>query len=226
MLIPAADVIDPSSSALAAGLGITSVADDPQVIAYIDELNADLEERFSQVVATVPVDLDGERNHVRTRVTNLSRLICAAMTNETGADFTIINGGGIRASIAAGDVTLGDINNVLPFTNTVTVCEITGAQALEALEFGYSMVPESNAAFSQSDLRVAYDASAEPGHRITRVRLFDGSLLDPEATYTVATNDFMAAGGDGYTMFGRVVQEGRQLNEVFADYLAMLYPVK
>ena len=226
MLIPAADVIDPSSSTLAAGLGITSVADDPQVIAYIDELNADLEERFSQVVATVPVDLDGERNHVRTRVTNLSRLICAAMTNETGADFTIINGGGIRASIAAGDVTLGDINNVLPFTNTVTVCEITGAQALEALEFGYSMVPESNAAFSQSDLRVAYDASAEPGHRITRVRLFDGSLLDPEATYTVATNDFMAAGGDGYTMFGRVVQEGRQLNEVFADYLAMLYPVK
>ena len=226
MLIPAAGVIDPSSSALAAGLGITSVADDPQVIAYIDELNADLEERFSQVVATVPVDLDGERDHVRTRVTNLSRLICAAMTNETGADFTIINGGGIRASIAAGDVTLGDINNVLPFTNTVTVCEITGAQVLEALEFGYSMVPESNAAFSQSDLRVAYDASAEPGHRITRVRLFDGSLLDPEATYTVATNDFMAAGGDGYTMFGRVVQEGRQLNEVFADYLAMLYPVK
>ena len=226
MLIPAADVIDPSSSAIAAGLGITSVADDPQVTAYIDELNADLEKRFSQVVATVPVDLDGERDHVRTRVTNLSRLICAAMTYETGADFTIINGGGIRASIAAGDVTLGDINNVLPFTNTVTMCEITGAQVLEALEFGYSMVPESNAAFSQSDLRIAYDASAEPGHRITRVRLFDGSLLDPEATYTVATNDFMAAGGDGYTMFGRVLQEGRQLNEVFADYLAMLYPVK
>lgn len=226
MLIPAADVIDPSYSAIAAGLGITSVADDPQVTAYIDELNADLEKRFSQVVATVPVDLDGERDHVRTRVTNLSRLICAAMTYETGADFTIINGGGIRASIAAGDVTLGDINNVLPFTNTVTMCEITGAQVLEALEFGYSMVPESNAAFSQSDLRIAYDASAEPGHRITRVRLFDGSLLDPEATYTVATNDFMAAGGDGYTMFGRVLQEGRQLNEVFADYLAMLYPVK
>lgn len=224
MLIPASEIIDPSTSALAKSLVITYVADDPQVTAYIDQLNADLEARFSQVVANVPVDLDGEREHVRTRVTNMSRLICEAMTAETGADFTIINGGGIRASIAAGPVTLGDINNVLPFTNTVTVCEITGAQVLEALEYGYSMAPESNAAFSQSDLRVVYSRFAEPGERIRRVLLPDGTPLEADATYTVATNDFMAAGGDGYTMFGRVVQEGRQLNEVFADYLARIYP--
>ena len=173
MLIPASEIIDPSTSALAKSLGITYVADDPQVTAYIDQLNADLEARFSQVVANVPVDLDGEREHVRTRVTNMSRLICEAMTAETGADFTIINGGGIRASIAAGPVTLGDINNVLPFTNTVTVCEITGAQVLEALEYGYSMAPESNAAFSQSDLRVVYSRFSEPGVRIPRVLLPD-----------------------------------------------------
>ena len=224
MLIPASEVIDPSTSALAQSLGITSVADDPEVIAYIDQLNAELEQRFSEVVANVPVALDGEREHVRTRVTNLSRLICEAMTAETGADFTIINGGGIRASIAAGEVTLGDINNVLPFTNTVAVCEITGDQVYEALEYGYSMAPESNAAFSQSDLKVVYSRFDEPGSRIRRVLLPDGTPLDRNATYTVATNDFMAAGGDGYTMFGRVVQEGRQLNEVFADYLAQIYP--
>lgn len=224
MLIPASEVIDPSTSALAQSLGITYVADDPEVIAYIDQLNAELEQRFSEVVANVPVALDGEREHVRTRVTNLSRLICEAMTAETGADFTIINGGGIRASIAAGEVTLGDINNVLPFTNTVAVCEITGDQVYEALEYGYSMAPESNAAFSQSDLKVVYSRFDEPGSRIRRVLLPDGTPLDRNATYTVATNDFMAAGGDGYTMFGRVVQEGRQLNEVFADYLAQIYP--
>lgn len=224
MLIPAGEIIDPSTSALAQSLGITYVADDPEVIAYIDQLNAELEQRFSEVVANIPVDLDGEREHVRTRVTNLSRLICEAMTAETGADFTIINGGGIRASIAAGEVTLGDINNVLPFTNTVAVCEITGDQVYEALEYGYSMAPESNAAFSQSDLKVVYSRFDEPGSRIRRVLLPDGTPLDRNATYTVATNDFMAAGGDGYTMFGRVVQEGRQLNEVFADYLAQLYP--
>ena len=224
MLIPASEVIDPSTSTLAQSLGITYVADDPEVIAYIDQLNAELEQRFSEVVANVPVALDGEREHVRTRVTNLSRLICEAMTAETGADFTIINGGGIRASIEAGEVTLGDINNVLPFTNTVAVCEITGDQVYEALEYGYSMAPESNAAFSQSDLKVVYSRFDEPGSRIRRVLLPDGTPLDRNATYTVATNDFMAAGGDGYTMFGRVVQEGRQLNEVFADYLAQIYP--
>lgn len=224
MLIPASEVIDPSTSALAQSLGITYVADDPEVIAYIDQLNAELEQRFSEVVANVPVALDGEREHVRTRVTNLSRLICEAMTAETGADFTIINGGGIRASIEAGEVTLGDINNVLPFTNTVAVCEITGDQVYEALEYGYSMAPETNAAFSQSDLKVVYSRFDEPGSRIRRVLLPDGTPLDRNATYTVATNDFMAAGGDGYTMFGRVVQEGRQLNEVFADYLAQIYP--
>lgn len=224
MLIPASEVIDPSTSTLAQSLGITYVADDPEVIAYIDQLNAELEQRFSEVVANVPVALDGEREHVRTRVTNLSRLICEAMTAETGADFTIINGGGIRASIEAGEVTLGDINNVLPFTNTVAVCEITGDQVYEALEYGYSMAPETNAAFSQSDLKVVYSRFDEPGSRIRRVLLPDGTPLDRNATYTVATNDFMAAGGDGYTMFGRVVQEGRQLNEVFADYLAQIYP--
>lgn len=224
ILIPASEVIDPSTSGLAKMAGITQVADDPAVTAYVEDLNAQLEERFSEVVATVPMDLDGERANVRTRVTNLSRLVCEAMTAETGADFTITNGGGIRASIAAGDVTLGDINNVLPFTNVVNVCEITGDQVYEALEFGYSLLPEQNGAFSQSDLRVVYSGEAEPGSRIVSVLLPDGTPLDRNATYTVATNDFMAAGGDGYTMFGRVVQEGRQLNEVFADYLGTLYP--
>ena len=226
MLIPASEVIDPSTSALAQSLGISHVADDPEVIAFIDQLNAELEQRFSQVVASVPMDLDGEREHVRTGVTNLSSLICQAMTAETGADFTIVNGGGIRASIPAGPVTLGDINNVLPFTNTVAVCEITGAQVLEALEFGYSLLPETNGAFSQSDLQVVYSSSNPAGERIVSVSLPDGTPLDVDATYTVATNDFMAAGGDGYTMFGRVVQEGRQLNEVFADYLASVYPAE
>ena len=226
ILIPASAVIDPSTSQLAKSLGITKVADDPEVIAYIDKLNAELDERFSEVVANVPVFLDGERGNVRTKQTNLSRLICEALTAETGSDFTIINGGGIRASIEAGDVTLGDINNVLPFTNTIAVCEMTGEQVLEALEFGYSLVPEENGGFAQTDLKVVYSRFAEPGSRIRRVLLPDGTPLDPAATYLVTTNDFMAAGGDGFTMFGDVVQEGGLLNEAFADYLAQVYPAK
>ncbi len=227
MLIPAADVLEPEKSALAQAFGITAIPDDPEVSIYIDSLQKELDAKLNVVVANIPMNLDGARQNVRTKQTNLSKLICQAMTAETGADFTITNGGGIRASIAKGDVTLGDINTVLPFTNTIAVCEITGAEVYEALEHGYSMLPETNGAFSQTDLKVVYSKYSDPGKRIKRVVLADGTLIPRDDTvYTVATNDFMAAGGDGYTMFGKVVQEGRQLNEVFADYLAALYPVK
>ena len=173
------------------------------------------------------MDLNGERADVRTRKTNLSKLICEAMTAESGADFTIMNGGGIRASLKAGPVTLGDINNVLPFTNTITVCRITPAGIYAALEHGYSLLPEQNGAFSQTDLSVVYSAKAPAGERIKRVYLGDELLdkTDDSTEYLVATNDFMAAGGDGYTMFGKVVTEGSMLNEVFIDYLTEVYPL-
>lgn len=222
-LIKSSDVLDPANSELAKAYGIVAVPDDPEVDAYIASVEQALEDKLDVVVATIPSNLDGERESVRTKKTNLSALVCAAMTEETGADFTITNGGGIRASLKKGDVTLGDINSVLPFTNTIAVCEITGAEVYEALEHGYSLLPETNGAFSQTDLQVVYSKFSEPGNRIKRV-LLNGELIDKDKTYLVATNDFMAAGGDGYTMFGRVTQEGRVLNEVFADYLAKHYP--
>ena len=165
---------------------------------------------------------------MRTKKTNLSALVCEAMTAESGADFTIVNGGGIRASLSAGPVTLGDVNNVLPFTNIIVVCEISPADVYAALEHGYSLLPEQNGAFSQTDLKVVYSASSPAGERIKKVYIGDVLLdrNDTETTYKVATNDFMAAGGDGYTMFGRVLTEGSMLNEVFCDYLSGLYPAK
>ncbi len=222
-LISSEDILNPAESELAKQYGITEIPDDPEVAAYIADVNAAIEARFGEVIATIPTDLDGEREHVRTQKTNLSALVCDAITKESGADFTIVNGGGIRASLKAGDVTLGELNAVLPFTNIVTVCEITGDEVYAALEHGYSMLPETNGAFSQTDLQVVYDESRPAGERISKV-LLNGEEIDRAATYTVATNDFMAAGGDGYTMFGRVLQEGRVLNEVFADYLSALYP--
>ena len=155
-------------------------------------------------------------------------LICQAMTAESGADFTIVNGGGIRASLSAGPVTIGNVNDVLPFTNIITVCSITPAGVYEALEHGYSLLPEQNGAFSQTDLSVVYSASAPAGERIKKV-ILNGTVLDRNDTvteYKVATNDFMAAGGDGYTMFGNVLSEGSMLNEVFMDYISGLYPVR
>lgn len=227
-LISADMVNAPEGTILETVFGIKEVPNDPKIDSYVSGVEEKLNELYSVVVANIPVDLDGARENVRTRKTNLSKLIVAAMTAETGADFTITNGGGIRASLSKGDVTLGDINNVLPFTNTLVVCEITPAEVYAALEHGYSMLPETNGAYSQTDLQVIYSKTAPAGSRIMRV-LLNGKLLDKNDTttiYRVATNDFMGAGGDGYTMFGRIVQEGRMLNEVFADYLSEIYPPK
>ena len=226
-LVPAEDIMNPAESEFFASLGVKEIPSDPEVDQYIAEKTEELNAVLDTVVANIPMDLNGERAYVRTRKTNLAKLITDAMTAESGADFTIMNGGGIRASIAAGPVTLGDINNVLPFTNTITVCEISPADVYAALEHGYSMLPEQNGAFSQTDLKVVYSAKAPAGERIKRVYLGD-QLLDPADTttmYKVATNDFMAAGGDGYTMFGRVLTEGSMLNEVFISYLEDVYPI-
>lgn len=228
MLISAQDVLDPANSELAKEFGITEVPDDPKVDAYIEKVDDELAKVLDTVVANIPANLDGARENVRTKKTNLSTLICQAMTEESGADFTITNGGGIRASLKKGDVTLGDINNVLPFTNTITVCEITPAEVYNALEWGYRMLPETNGGFPQTDLQVVYSKYSPAGSRIKRV-LLNGQLLDKNDTttvYKVATNDFLAAGGDGYTMFGKELTVGKMLNEVFADYLTKHYPAK
>ena len=226
-LLPAEDVEDPANSAILKAYGVSEVPSDPEIDRYIEAKNEELDDVLKTVVAYLPMDLNGERSYVRTRKTNLAKIITDAMTAESGADFTIINGGGIRASLSAGPVTIGDINDVLPFTNTITVCEISPAGVYEALEHGYSMLPEENGGFSQTDLRVVYSASAPVGERIKRVYLGE-ELLDRDDTttmYKVATNDFMAAGGDGYTMFGRVLTEGSMLNEVFISYLQDTYPL-
>ncbi len=225
-LLSAEEVLDPSTGSLLESFGIEEVPDDPAIDAYVEAKQVELDEMLGEVVADIPMDLNGERSDVRTKKTNLSELICEAMTAESGVDFTIVNGGGIRASLSAGPVTLGDVNNVLPFTNIITVCEISPADVYAALEHGYSLLPEENGAFSQTDLKVVYSASAPAGERIIKVYLGDTLLdrNDTETTYKVASNDFMAAGGDGYTMFGRVLTEGSMLNEVFCSYLSELYP--
>jgi 2',3'-cyclic-nucleotide 2'-phosphodiesterase (5'-nucleotidase family) len=221
-LISASEVKDPSTSELAQWAGITEVVADPEVLAYIEAQKLAVSEITSQVVAYTPVRLDGERANARTKPTNLGNMIAAAMVEATGADAAFTNGGGIRASIAAGDITRGDIITVLPFNNTVVVIEVTGQEIYDALEWGYSRLPEANGGFPQTaNLGIVYSRFAEVGNRIKRV-LLNGKLIDKNATYRLATNDFMAAGGDGYTMFNKnIVMYGRGLDEVLTDYLVM-----
>jgi len=220
LLIPASNVADPSQNEYAKMLGITEVKADPKVVAYVESQKAKLDEITNEVVAYTPVHLDGERNNVRTKPTNLGNMIAKAMVEASGADVALTNGGGIRASIPAGDVTRGDIITVLPFNNTVVVVEVTGQDIYDALEWGYSRLPESNGGFPQTaNMAIVYSRFSDPGNRIKRV-LINGKVVDRNATYKLATNDFMAAGGDGYTMLDRpIVMYGRGLDEVLTEYM-------
>lgn len=216
------EIVSHSGGLIPITADMPTVAPDSPVSATLAKYNKALEEKMAVVVGATPVALVGERSEVRTRTTNLSNLVTDAMREFTGADIVITNGGGIRASIAAGNITMGDIYNVLPFDNTLVVLELSGEAILNSLEHGLRLYPEQNGGFSQvAGLTVKFDPSRPAGSRVLEVMVGD-EPLDLARNYAVATNDFMAAGGDGYEWFigARVLfHSGDWLRDVLAAYV-------
>ncbi len=196
---------------------------DPKVSAIVATWNAKLQDRLEQVVGTTAVSLDGERNDVRSRETNLGNLVTDAMRDYLATDVAINNGGGIRASIPSGEITMADIYTVLPFDNTVVSLQVSGAQLLECLERGVESYPETAGSFLQvSGVTFDFDPTRPVGEKVTAA-FVGGAPLDPDGLYSLATNDFMAAGGDGYTALAsakRLVDTGEMLRDIVATYIA------
>lgn len=187
-------------------------------IKKIDEINAPITE---VVVGKSKVELVGERGNVRTGETNLGNLITDAMLKSTGADIALTNGGGIRSSIKAGDVKVNDIFTAFPFTNTLAVIEVTGIELMNALERGVDSYPEEAGHFAHvAGMTYTFDPEKPVGNRVVEV-LVNGKALDLTKKYKLVTNDFMAAGGDGYTMFeGKpFVGEGGLLSDVLIEHM-------
>ncbi len=194
---------------------------DPAMTTLITELDTANKAITEVNIGTTTVALNGERGKVRTGETNLGNLITAAMLDATGADVAFTNGGGIRASIDAGEITKGEVITVLPFGNYVVVKDVTGQDLLDALELGVSKFPAENGPFPHvAGMTFTIDASKAAGSRISNV-MVNGAALDVNATYELATNDFMAAGGDGYTMFAdnKVKGEYAALDEILIAYI-------
>ena len=221
--------------------------------AIIDKINAE----YDVVFAKSEVDLNGARtvdeNGVygnRDGETNLGDLITDSMMWQVKKNLdgitvpeenivAITNGGGIRASIAKGDITKKDVNTVLPFGNTIAVVYVTGAELLEALEASTYCTPESLGGFPQVSgiemtvsVTVPYDANDNtyPGSTyygpksINRVSIdsINDKAFDPEATYAVITNNFLAAGGDTYYAFASATSQfdtGIPLDEALMAYI-------
>jgi len=199
-----------------------------EILAVIEEIKVINDPIVSQVVAKSEVDLDGLRENVRTGETNLGNLITDAMRLSTGADFALTNGGGIRASIEAGDITVNDILTAFPFTNTLAVIEVTGQEVWDALEHGVKDYPAAAGHFPHvSGLTYEFDPEAEAGSRITKVMIGTEALVLTK-TYTMVTNDFLASGGDGYVMFEDkpFVGEGGLLSDVLIEHVTELGTVK
>ena len=204
---------------------------DETVAAAAKKIMDDVDEKYGEVFATSEVELNGEQEPGnRTQETNNGDLITEAMlwsvlenigdalTVDEDHVVAITNGGGIRAPIKAGDITMKDINTVLPFGNTIAVVYVTGAELLEVLEASTFCTPTKVGAYPQTtgikftvDTTKAYDANEEtyPGstyygpksiQRVT-IESINGKDFDESATYAVVTNNFCAPGGDTYYAF-------------------------
>ncbi len=222
---------------------------DTDVTKAVAEATETLNVKLAEVVAKTDVELtindpvavteDGKAVRIiRNAETNLGDLCADAYRYVSGADIAFVNGGGIRVSIKEGDITLNDILKVHPFGNALCVCEATGQQILDALEFGAKDVPGEFGGFLQvSGLTYEIHTSVPSSVKLDEKGLFAGvegeyrvknvmvgdEPLDLEKIYTLASHNYMLQGqGDGYTIFEDNVytQESVMLdNQVLITYI-------
>ncbi len=178
-----------------ASLNAAELSPDPAV----GKLLAQARDEAAPVKNRIVGSAAGALPHDKNKLSVLGQWASDAMRQTAGADIAFQNGGGLRTGISAGPVTMGVLYEVLPFDNTLVTTELTGQQVLEVLEHGIKN-PKLGM-LQYSGIKVKYDAGMPAGKRIVEVTLADGRPLDLKGKYRVATNDFMAAGGDGYTVF-------------------------
>ena len=211
-----------------------SVAEDPAIVARVAELAGPIEELKNRVVAESTAEIVGAREVCRAMECAMGNLVAEAMLDrvaDQGVTIAIANGGGLRASIDAGPVTMGEVLTVLPFQNTLSTFRVTGADVVAALENGVSLVEEGSGRFPQvAGLTYAFDPAAPAGARVSAVmvRAGDGwAPIDPAAVYGVVSNNFVRTGGDGYSMFVNAADAydfGPDLADVVAEYMAATGP--
>lgn len=190
------------------------IAPDEAIIAQIEDDERSIEHLISEIVGHSPFLLKGAREYVRTWETNLSNLITDSMLFATGADISFLSGGNIRAGIDAGDITMGQILTALPFSNSLVTLELSGADIFQMLEHGVSHYPNESSIFIHvAGINFTFDPDSEPGQRVRTAFLSDGSSLYEETMYTVATTEFLAYGGDGYSMLANGI------NRSYHEYL-------
>ncbi len=203
-----------------------NVAEDEAALARVAELVGPIEEMKNRIVAETATEIVGVREECRAMECAMGNLIADAMLDrvaDQGIQIAIQNGGGIRASIDSGEVTMGEVLTVLPFQNTLSTFQVTGETIVAALENGVGQMEEGAGRFPQvAGMSYAVDPAAEAGARISDV-MVGGEAIDLAATYGVVSNNYVRTGGDGYSMFEDAMNAydyGPDLADVTAEYLA------
>ncbi|MFB2550200.1 5'-nucleotidase C-terminal domain-containing protein [Ensifer soli] len=214
-----------------------SVTPDEAVLARIAELGKPIEALRAKVIGRSEAPIDGGRDTCRAQECEMGNLVADATLDRVkgqGITIAFANGGGLRASIDAGDVSMGEVLTVLPFQNTVATFQLTGADIIAALENGVSQIDEGAGRFLQvAGLKYSFDRSKPAGGRILSVEVSEGDgfvPLDPAKTYGVAANNYLRSGGDGFSVFAEKARNaydyGPSLEIAVADYLTAHTPYK
>ncbi|GJL69680.1 MAG: bifunctional metallophosphatase/5'-nucleotidase [Nitrospirales bacterium] len=173
---------------------------DPKVQQLLSEYRQRFARHATQVLGEASVRLQGDRPVVRTQEANLGNLLADRMRRKFDTDIALVNAGQIRRSLEPGPVTLGDVLSVLPFDSALVTLHVTGAMLRQILEHSVSQWPNHSGRFLQiSGLQVTYQGKAPVGSRVRSI-MVGGAPFDISKTYTVATDAFVADGGDGYDM--------------------------
>ena len=168
---------------------------DPAMAVFVDSLFQALKPIAERVLTDAPDEMTRDR-HAESKIGDW---VAEAMRRRAGADFAFQNPGGLRAALDAGPVTVKDVYEVMPFDNRIATVHLTGAQVLDAVETGV----KGDGCVQIAGLRYAFDRSRPRGERVVKLETAGGAPIDPKATYLVATNDFMAQGGDGFDVFAK-----------------------
>lgn len=212
------------------------VKEDADAVARIAELAKPLEEIRQKIVASSAASIEGDRKICRTQECEMGNLVADAMlerVRDQGISIAIQNSGGVRASIDAGEVTMGEVLTVLPFQNTLSTFQIKGSDVVAALENGVSQYEESAGRFPQvAGLKFTFDTSKPVGERVSDVMVVaaDGSAspIGMDEVYGAVSNNYVRGGGDGYKIIETGSMDaydfGPDLADVVAEYLAEKAP--
>ncbi|MBU5590421.1 5'-nucleotidase C-terminal domain-containing protein [Clostridium sp. MSJ-4] len=195
---------------------VKELPEDQEAKAIVEKFKNELQPILGEVLATLDTDLTHDRDE---GLSVLGQFTTKLMAEASGAQIGITNGGGVRAPIEKGTITMGNMYQVFPFDNTLVTMKLKGSDLKRVIEHG--IMPDGFGWGQFYGIKVYYDKDAKAGERITSMRLLDGTPIDMDKYYTVVTNDFMYDKGDNYDFSGAidVVDTGEPIRDALVKII-------